>query len=246
MLGIILQARVGSSRLPSKMLKYISEESTLFEYIVSKLKVHFSDLKIILATTQKQEDEALVRLANKLEIDYFCGEDEDVLARFIQCAENYGIREIIRVCADNPLINIGLLKELIKASQDYNEVDYLSYSVSTNPVIKTHFGIFAEYVKLNSLQKINELTDLPLYHEHVTNYLYTYPDIFKIKLIEIPELLKFKDIRLTIDTEEDFNNIKNILEKQIDTEDYIKLFEFVKNDHEILSSMKIQIERNEK
>ena len=96
-------------------------------------------------------------------------------------------------------------------------MDYVSHCVSSGiPTIKTHFGFWAEYVALKALKSVSDMTDESVYHEHVTNYIYTHPDSFKVRLIPIPLALENRKIRLTIDTLDDFRMQQGIYESVYD------------------------------
>lgn len=208
--AIIIQARSGSTRLPNKMNLNFYNEDSILDIIVSRIKKAFPDLLIVLATTSNDKDDALVERVSKHQIEVFRGCEDDVLDRFITAAEFYKVHKIIRICADNPFIDMTSLKELINQFECSN-ADYISYQTKTGvPTVKTHYGFWAEAVTLKALKKVKDLTDDYFYHEHVTNYIYGNPDIFKIEFIPIPDYLNSTEIRLTIDTKVDFNTAKEV------------------------------------
>ena len=203
--GIILQARTGSSRLPGKMILPFYKGRCIPEIITGMLKSYFPQLETVVATTTNPIDDPLaLRLLNS-GFAVFRGDEQDVLGRFIACAETYGFDRIIRVCADNPLLSPSLFKELLKASEDFNG-DYLTYCLPDGtPAPKTHYGLFAEWVTIEALKRVAASTREGLYHEHVTIYIYSHPVSFRIKWLAVPNLLALRnDIRLTIDTATDF------------------------------------------
>ncbi|NWJ51790.1 MAG: NTP transferase domain-containing protein [Bacteroidetes bacterium] len=206
---IIIQARTGSTRLPNKMLIPFANGKTILEIIVERLKL-FVDLPIIIATTQNKADDALEELAKSLKVDFYRGAENDVLNRFVSAAEYAGAKRIIRVCADNPFLNALAMNELVLfASQ--SSADYISFRINGKPSIKTHFGFWGEYVTLDALKKVASKTGAPLYREHVTNYVYEHPELFKNSWINSTQSLeKREDIRLTIDTKTDFENVSNL------------------------------------
>ena len=113
-------------------------------------------------------------------------------------------------------MDIPALNELIALGRD-TDMDYVSHCVSSGiPTIKTHFGFWAEYVALKALKSVSDMTDESIYHEHVTNYIYTHPDSFKVRLIPIPLALENRKIRLTIDTLDDFRMQQGIYESVYD------------------------------
>ena len=98
--GIIIQARTGSERLPGKVVKPFYHDKTILEIIIGR----FSQLNypIIVATTPHAADDMIVEIAQKCNAETFRGAEQDVLQRFIDCANEYQLSIVLRVCADNP------------------------------------------------------------------------------------------------------------------------------------------------
>ncbi len=248
--AVIIQARNGSSRFPNKMIYNIDNKGTLvFDFLLKRLKAIFTDNEVFLATTDLVQDDSLCRIAGDNNILYFRGSESNVLDRFIKCAEYYRVNEIIRLCADNPFIDLEDLTKL--KNIDLTKLDYISFNIKGNPSIKTHYGFWAELVSLNALKRVQSLTSETLYLEHVTNFIYENLNEFNIELIEtsISNRILNENIRLTLDTEEDLNSIKfiinelNMLPQEIKVNDVYKL---IKNRTDVLDSMSIQIRRNSK
>ena len=207
---IIIQARVGSTRLPQKVLLSFTENKSILQIIIENLLQSFSTDQIIIATTTSAADDKLVEAVKEYKIKIYRGNERDVLSRFIECAQIFNAENIIRVCADNPFLMPKFIEELIKEAEPSD--DYLSYVFPDNtPIIKSHIGLFAEYTTLKALKKVAELTDSLKYREHVTNYIYMNPEHFHIRYLEMPkELRNRRDIRLTVDSLEDFNTLKEL------------------------------------
>ena len=242
MLGIIIQARLGSTRLPGKVTLPFYNGKGILELIIDNLSSNFKNTPIIIATTNSQKDDEIFKLANDKNIKCFRGSENNVLDRFIQAAEYFGLTEIIRVCSDNPFLNISSLKFLINNFNN-SEYDYVSFKTSNNiPIIKTHYGLWAEGVKLNSIKKI--ITENKIYLEHVTNYIYEHPNDFKIKLFQIEK--ENDSIRLTIDTKEDFLLNKEIFSEivKIDNMDIKDFIKYISNNNIWLKKMREQIKNN--
>jgi len=246
--GFIIQARTGSSRLPNKVLRNFYNGKNILNIIIEKLINHFNKYLIILATTNNPQDDKLKKFTEKYNIKIFRGSEENVLKRFIDAAQNYNLKEIIRVCADNPFLEIFYLKKLIDSyTKNY---DYISYKIDQQPAICTHFGFFAEFVTLEALRKVTVNTNEKIYTEHVTKFIYTNPDLFNIKFLKGPEILKNRhDIRLTIDTIEDFKIAQIIFselhkeKKEFSVSDIIK---FLDKNPDLLIQMKANILSNRK
>lgn len=212
--AFIIQARLGSTRLPNKMVLPFYNDKGIFELIIEKLKKYFPNVKIILATSNRIENDLLETIAKKNGLDVFRGDENDVLIRFINAAECFGVSKIIRICADNPFLDTLELQSLVDKCIENNEVDYMSFKINNLPSIKTHFGFWAEYVTLNALKKVKMMTSDSLYFEHVTNFIYENPNNFNIKFLEVNSSLKDRnDVRMTLDTLHDFEMLSDIFAK---------------------------------
>ena len=211
MTGIIIQARIGSTRLPKKITKSFFNDKGIFELITEKILFFFPKIKIVVATSVNPIDDEIEKLCQKIGVQCFRGSENNVLQRFIDAAEKFNISKIIRVCADNPFLNMLALKNLIEYSTNSN-ADYISYKTSLNkPSILTHYGLWAEYVSINALLKVSKLTQDKFFTEHVTNFLYNNENLFDIDFILIPNSIEqHTNVRLTLDTLEDFLLLKEI------------------------------------
>ena len=247
---IIIQARTGSTRLPRKMILPFYENEGIFSLLLKKLTSAFDKNDIILATSKNPNNDILVEIAERYEVNYYRGSENDVLQRFIDAAKEFEAENIIRVCADNPFLDVFYIELLVEKFEKFN-CDYLSYITSDGtPSIKTHYGFWAEAVKLSALEKVRELTNENLYHEHVTNFIYANRDIFDVNFFEIiPQIDKHKDIRLTIDTQVDFDIQKEIFNKlnnNIPNFTSLNVIDFLEDNPHYLDIMRNEILKNQK
>lgn len=245
---IIIQARTGSTRMPKKVILPFFKGKSIIEITIEKLLT--TGLPVILATTDNPGDDPLVGKVSHLPIRIFRGSEDNVLKRFIDAATQFDADKIIRVCADNPFLDTTSIRiladEFIKTPSDY-----LSFQFSSNrPSIKTHFGFFAEATTLDALKKAASLTLEKLYIEHVTNFLYEHPQHFDVRFLDAPEyIFSRNDIRLTLDTPEDFDLQQNIYAEmmaQNPTFGIEKVVAYLDNHPELLTQMKFEIEKNSK
>lgn len=211
MIGIIIQARIGSTRLPKKMTKSFFNDKGIFELITEKILYSFPNTTIVVATSSNPVDDEIEKLCLKLGVQCFRGSENNVLQRFIDAAVKFNISKIIRICADNPFLNMLALKELIEYST-YSNADYISFKTSLNkPSILTHYGLWAEYISINALLKVSKLTQDRFFTEHVTNFVYSNENLFDIDFILIPYTIEqHSNVRLTLDTQEDFLLLQEI------------------------------------
>lgn len=250
--GIIVQARMASTRLPGKVLKPFAK-GTILQIITEKLHQQLPGYPLIIATSTNEKDNAIEQFAFKNDFLLFRGEEKDVLKRFIDAAKNFKLQHIIRVCADNPFLDIDLIKSMINVYTQHASAEYISFRTSDNtPAMQTHFGFFAEIVSLKALQKIHQLTTLATYREHVTNYIYKHPSKFNIRWLTMPEFCNrnSKQIRLTIDTEVDFKNATKIhqalVRRQGKNYTTLDVIGYLQDHPDFLEFMREQIERNQK
>lgn len=246
--GIIIQARTGSTRMPEKVIRPFWEEKSILDLLLEKTKK--AGIPVVLATTVNPSDDRICLLAEKHDIPVFRGSEEDVLSRFIRTARQFNFTKIIRICADNPFLDLPSLKQLIDEFE-HSDADYLGFQLAGNkPSILTHFGFWAEAVRLEALLKVQHQTSERLYHEHVTNFVYSHPEIFQVQFIPAdPVVFNRTDIRLTLDTPEDFEIQKQIF-ATISTEKsnfaVSDIVSWLDRHPEILNRMKQEIEKNKK
>ena len=205
-IGIIVQARMGSTRLPGKILKPFYDGKTLLETLLDNLH-KVADAKVIVATSvNENNDELEVFLKEKREL-VFRGSENDVLDRYIKAAEVNSVDGIVRICSDNPFMDWHGVEQLVEKAKN-SDADYIGFRINDKPSILTHFGFWGEFVRLSALKRVADTTEegTPA-HEHVTYHIYNHPDEYRGEWIAGPVFLQGRDdIRLTIDTPEDLVN----------------------------------------
>lgn len=204
---IFVQARMGSTRLPGKVLKEVMEKP-LLHYLVERLKrVELAD-EVVIATTTNEEDEEIVEFCHFEQIPLFRGQSEDVLERFYLAAKAFQADVIVRITADCPLIDPKLIDQVIKEYLDtYPKYDYISNSRFRSFPI----GMDAEVFSFKSLEEAYLESTLPEEKEHVTPFIYRRPSRYSTKIISHEPNLSF--LRLTVDTQEDFDLISKLIEE---------------------------------
>ena len=239
-IGIVIQARTGSSRLPNKIMRKFYNEKSILDIIAEKLKRKFPSYPIILATSTSVNDSVLSYVAKQNNLLFHQGSENNVLLRFVEVVSQYNFTHVIRICADNPFLNMDGIQGLIDKIDDIN-IDYVSYHVSDGtPVIKTHLGLFAEIVSVRALISANTLQDNPIYQEHVTNFIYESPNLFDVKLFPcFDEVIERRDLRLTIDDFDDFENLSDLYcqSEYKFSEDLNELLTFISENPEITKRM---------
>ena len=196
--GIIIQARVDSARLPSKILFKLPFNSnfTVLEQVIKRCKNVNNLDEIIIATTSKENDSVLEKITKFDGIKIFRGNECNVLERFYYAAKIYKLDLIIRLTGDNPCID-SLLISTILENHIRNGADYTK--TEGYPI-----GLNVEVFNYNALEKAHKNATKDYEKEHVTPYIYKNPNIFKINKVKAPKELYAPDIRITLDTEEDY------------------------------------------
>ncbi len=247
--GIIIQARTGSSRLHNKILLPFCGTRRIIDILIDNIKKDNPGKRIVLATTDRPQDDVLENVACEAGVDCFRGDEKNVLDRFIRAAETFGLERFVRVCSDNPLLQTGSFQRLFD-EHDARPADYVAFGFRNGlPTIKSHLGLFAELTTLEALRKVAATTDDPLFLEHVTIYLYTHPQDFSIRLLPLPcELEERFDLRFTLDTAEDFALLKDIYEAYANLPEKTpgNLVELVSSKHEWKETMLGNIKKNAK
>ena len=198
--GAIIQARTASTRLPGKILKELPWESgiTVLEQVIRRVKKAASLDRIIVATTQNPKDDPVVEIAEKEGVRCFRGPEQDVLERYFRAAEEFGLEMIVRVTSDCPCMDPQVLDLVVKALSD-SGADYASNTLErTWP-----HGLDAEAFTAAALERSFREAKRDFEREHVTPYIYR-SGRFKIKKVEAPPESSAPEIRITLDTIEDY------------------------------------------
>lgn len=219
----LVQARVGSTRLPGKILKEICGK-TILHHEIDRLKKCKEIDEIVIATTDKEDDDKIVNEAKKLSVKYFRGSENDVLSRFYYSAKENNADIIVRVTSDCPCIDFEILdKMLIYFKDKYKEkqIDYLS-----NTINRTYpRGYDIEIFTFSALEKSYINAEKEYEREHVTPYIYDKTNNFLKLSFENKD--DYSNYRVTLDTIEDFIVIKNIFENLYYKNPYFKLNDVV-------------------
>ncbi len=198
-IAAIIQSRTGSERLPGKSLKLL-EGLPMLEHIINRIKKTDIFDKIVLAIPEGTKEQKLIELAVNSNVNYFQGPENDVLKRFVLAGDSVDTDHALRVCGDNPLIDLELIKELAQTHLK----DKADYTITPDII---PLGTGTEMVRLNALKKIMSQTKENKYREHVTTWFQDHPKKFSISNIPAPWYLRNINLRLTVDTEKDFELI---------------------------------------
>lgn len=218
-IGIIIQARMGSTRLPGKVLKKIGDKN-LLEHILFRLESLKHDAKVIIATSNLKKDNQLEKFCKKNDIPCFRGSEQNVLERYYLCAKENNFTHIVRLTGDNPFVDIEELDNLIDLHLD-SKSDY-SRSFSVLPK-----GVGSEIFTFEALEQNYKHGDKENHKEHVNEYIEENESKFKISELEVVKEKNKPEISLTVDTQGDYKKacfiVENSKSKYITTQEAIDL-----------------------
>ena len=200
-IAAIMQARMGSSRLPGKIVTDIAGRPML-NVIIDRLRRSKLMDELVIASSELPANQVVEEIAGRAGVRCYRGSEDDVLDRFYQAARPLRPDVIVRLTADNPHMHGEWMDFLIEQALA-GEWDYFAPSFKTHP-----HGVSAEIFPFAHLETMWREATHPDEREHVTPFLYRRPDRFRVCWHESPE--DFSDLRLTVDTEEDLRLARQI------------------------------------
>jgi spore coat polysaccharide biosynthesis protein SpsF len=208
-IGVIVQARMTSTRLPGKVLKELDKSETVLDVLIKRLKLSKLTDIIIIATTPDKKNQLIIENAESHNVSWFVGDEENVLERYYLAAKEYKLDTIIRITSDCPFNDPKILDEMINFFSN-NDYDYIKNVDENLDYIR---GFEIEIFTFEVLERVFKLAELKSEKEHVTYYIYTHPEQFKILKYEYEILNKYNDLRLTIDEIEDLRICREVYKR---------------------------------
>lgn len=194
----IIQARMGSTRLPGKVMNDLRGK-TVLQHVIER--VQSSGVEVMIATTDKPADDKIAKEAEELGVQYFRGSEDDVLSRYFFAAKQAEADLVVRITSDCPLYDGELLKRMLAYRKDE---DYLSNCHER----RFPRGLDTEIFTFAALEKaFNEAVEQPQ-REHVTPYIWQHPEVFKLR--DYKRQPNISHMRWTLDTQEDWQMISAV------------------------------------
>lgn len=197
-IGLVLQARLGSSRLPGKALETLSGVS-IVERCLNRLKLADAG-QVVLATTEAPEDDALAAVAHRLNVAVYRGSCDDVVERYLGAARAFNLDIVVRATGDNPAVDIDAPKRVIGA------LDSSDYACE----LGLPYGAGVEAVTVAALRMSDASAESAYEREHVTVHIKNRPDRFRLTRLAAPRALARPDVRVTIDTADDLAYMRRV------------------------------------
>jgi spore coat polysaccharide biosynthesis protein SpsF len=206
----IVQARMGSTRLPGKVLRPLAGAPMLAR-IVERLRLCPEISRVVVATSDRDGDEPIRRMCREEGIDSFAGSEQDVLDRFYRAASTFGGDPLIRITADCPLVDPGLVSKLVSLFAR-GEYDHVGVATGAGALFlgqgRYPDGLDAECFSASALERAWREASSPQDREHVTPYIWRHKDLFRCGQLTSP--VDYSQLRWTVDTEADFALIARI------------------------------------
>ena len=239
MILAIIQERMGSTRLPNKVMKYLVDK-TVLEHVVARVNKSQYINEIFVATTIDKNNLPLIQICSSRNIRIFCGSEEDVLDRYYQLAKLICPDHIVRITSDCPVIDPEII-DLIIQKHIKSNCDYTSNTLEAS----YPDGLDTEVFSFSALQKAWQEANLLSEREHVTPYIKNHPEIFSHN--SILSKINYANKRWTLDTTQDFEFLKSIYENLYYTNNFFGMNDilYLINNQPSLEKINANIIRNE-
>ena len=198
---------MGSTRLPGKVMRVLGDR-TVLAHVVERTRRASAVDSVVVATTTEGIDDAVVEECARLGVGVTRGSENDVLARYIQAFDEHGGDIGARITSDCPLLDPSIVVAAIQSLQSSSPAqDYLSNTVERSYPRGYDVEVFAVKALRDAAERATEVPD----REHVTRYLYTNRERYRCGNLVRPDPLGTAAWRLTLDTEEDWRVVKQVV-----------------------------------
>jgi len=205
----IIQARMGSTRLPGKVLANVRGKPML-SYVIGRVRAAKTLKEIVVATTTKPGDDAIVAFCRERGVNCFRGSEEDVLDRYYQAAREHAAEAVVRITSDCPLIDPEIVDKTVRAFL-VEQPDYAP-DYASNSLVRTYpRGLDTEVMTFRALEIAWREARRPYQRTHVTPYIYENPGRFKI--LSVTGDRDYSSYRWTVDTPEDLELVRAVYDR---------------------------------
>jgi spore coat polysaccharide biosynthesis protein SpsF len=197
--AIVLQARMGSMRLPGKTLAPI-EGRTILAHCIERLR-HRSGLRVIVATTTSADDDVLASEARRLDAPVVRGAVDDVLSRFVLAADTFNLTAMVRATADNPAVDMDAPRRTLRLLERTGASHVVEHGLP--------YGTAVEAIACDDLRRADADATDPYDREHVTPFLKRDRRFIALAALA-PATVRCPELRLTVDTPEDLEFVRRV------------------------------------
>ncbi len=203
----IVQARMGSTRLPGKSLMRLGG-TTVLELVLLRMRRAKTLTEVVLATTELAEDDRLGAVAEAVGLRVFRGPEDDVLRRYALAAAAFNADVVVRVCADNPLVAPEVIDSIVR----HHLASGAEYSFNHRPALGNGYpdGLGGEVVSRAVLDNLDREAMTPGHREHVTAFIWDHLDQFHVETVAAPEAIAGPEVKLDVDTAEDLARLERL------------------------------------
>ncbi len=202
-----IQARMGSTRLPGKVLKKILEKTLIQIEYERLLSCHEVD-QIVLTTSRRPGNDILTDHAKEIGLPFYRGSESDLISRYLGTINKFGADAVVRITADCPMVDYKIVDKLVKIFRKNPG----EYDLVTN-IYKRTFpkGLDTEVISADAIRKLDKIVKDSVYREIFPTYIMKHPKDFKIyNFLNGKDL---SDLRWTVDYQEDFDFVKRVFEE---------------------------------
>ncbi len=218
---VTIEARMGSTRLPGKVLKEVCGKP-LLQHMIERLRRSEKVDDVVVATTVNPKDNAIEALCHKIACSYYRGSENDITQRLIDTAKHFEADLIVQTTGDCPLHDPFVIDEAVTAYLG-SKVEYVS-----NRLVRTYpTGLDTQVYSPKVLQKVTERTQDATDREHGSYYIYTHPKEFTMKNFSSSQL-KCPEKRWCLDYPEDFTLIQKVYEALYPTNPTFDTFDILR------------------
>ncbi|MFC1814782.1 cytidylyltransferase domain-containing protein [Thermodesulfobacteriota bacterium] len=207
-IGATIQARMGSTRLPEKVLKHIVGKPMLELQIERILQSRLID-EVIIATSIEPQDEAIERLAHSIGVSCFRGSENNVLSRIVGALKAFEVDINVEFMGDNPIPDPLLIDSIVGFYLKHaDRYDYVTNALKTTYPPGAEVYVYPSAILYDAESRVTD----PSLREHVGLHIYQHPERYRICNIEAPAWFQYPDFYLEVDTQKDFEVISKIYE----------------------------------
>lgn len=200
----IIQARTGASRLPGKVMLNIGTKPILW-WVIERTKRSSLIDKVIVATTDKTQDDIIESLCKRLKVGCFRGSEDDVLDRYYKAGKKYKADTIVRITSDCPFVDPEIIDDITRIHFSHKNDCTMNDTDTSYPR-----GLDVEIFNFRTLEKVYLNAKRDYEREHVSPYIYEHLDIFKVERIKAVGILRRPGYRFCIDTKDDLKLVRKI------------------------------------